>query len=264
MKYLFFLVLLGFGGMDCCAQAPDSTRRRQPPRGPVLPGFLERRDRSLAEQMQRRQEEAAVRAEAWRRQPLFHVDSVGWSLSMNPLGILEPQAAFGLGIGYQFDPNWQLWLESSVLFQLYNVSPPSCVNGFREILALKYYFGARQSLFVAGEVRWKQVNYDDVANFYNRSDTVRVNNYAYRLVNIVSGAAVWFGGRVRLSDDHRWRIEPSVGLGFKGRTIRWHGVPEGYQYQTQLDKLNPFTTSPRENSGLTVYFPATLRFVYVL
>lgn len=196
--------------------------------------------------------------------PLLKADSDRWSLSLNPEAVLEPQTALGFGIGYQFTQNLQLWLESSALCQMYKSPNQSVLGGFREILALKVYFGPRQSLFAAGEFRWKQVWYHDVANFTDGVTATPINNYTYTLEDIVFGGAAWFGGRIRLSNDHRLRLELSIGLGFKGRTVVWHDVPRGWRYQGEPNKIDVFSTSPRDSEPLLPYLPAAVRLVYVL
>jgi hypothetical protein len=257
-----FFAALGFCRADCYGQAPDSTTRKSSLWERRRKAMEERRQ-AIAEQIRQGQERRA----AWEKQPLLNADKPGkWSLSFNPLGLLEPQMAIGLGVGYQVTNCWQIWLESSGLCQFYQKPSQSCIGGVREILTMKFYFGSRQSFFAAAEFRWKQVYYHDVDNFENPTTSEELKSYTYKLEDIIFGGAVWFGGRVRISQNHRWRLEPSIGLGLKGRTVVWHGVPEGYQYQRSggLDYIDPFPTSPRTASPVTFYFPASLRLVYVL
>jgi len=130
---------------------------------------------------------------------------------------------------------------------------------------MKFYFGPQYALFFAGEFRWKQVYYHDVDNFGSITTSAELKNYTYQLENIIFGGALWFGGRIRISQNHRWRLEPSIGLGIKSRTVVWHGVPEGYEYQTGGDKHDDvFSTSPRYSTPGTIYVPASVRIFYVL
>ena len=70
---------------------------------------MEERMQTITEQIRQRQ----ARRAAWEKQPLLNADNPGkWSLSFNPLGLLEPQMAIGLGVGYQVTHCWQIWLES--------------------------------------------------------------------------------------------------------------------------------------------------------
>ena len=254
-----FFIALGCCRPDCYGQTPDSTSRKPP--------FWERHRRALEAQSQDRMLDHRQRMEAWRKRPPLKADSARrWSLSFNAPGLLELQMAIGLGVGYQVTNCWQIWLESSGLCQFYQKPAQSCIGGVREILAMKFYFGPRQSLFAAAEFRWKQVYYHDVDNFENTSSSAELKNYTYTLENIIFGGAVWFGGRIRISQNHRWRLEPSIGLGIKSRTVVLHGVPQGYQYQHSggLDFIDPFPTSPRTSSPGTIYAPASVRLVYVL
>lgn len=249
---------LGCFRPDCYGQTPDSTARK--------PSFWERHRRALEDRITEKMQEDELRREAWEKQPFLKADSARrWSLSFNAPGLLELQMAIGVGVGYQVTNWWQIWLESSALGQFYQKPEQSCIGGVREILAMKFYFGPRQSLFAAAEFRWKQVYYHDVENFENPATAAELKNYTYTLENIIFGGALWFGARIRLSENHRWRLEPSIGLGVKGRTVVWHGVPEGYQYQTGgLKSDNTFSISPRYSNPAVIYMPASVRLVYVL
>jgi hypothetical protein len=55
-------------------------------------------------------------------------------LSFNAPGLLEPQLAIGVGVGYQATNCLQIWLESSALGQFYQKPAQSCIGGVREIL----------------------------------------------------------------------------------------------------------------------------------
>jgi hypothetical protein len=252
------VAVLGCSRPDCYGQTPDSTARK--------PSFWERRRRALEERVTEKIREDELRRSAWENQPVLKADSPRrWSLSFNPPGLLELQMAIGVGVGYQVTNWWQIWLESSALCQFYQKPAQSCIGGIREILAMKFYFGPRQSLFAAAEFRWKQVYYHDVENFASLTTSAELKNYTYTLENIIFGGAVWFGGRIKISQNHRWRLEPSIGLGIKSRTVVWHGVPKGYQYQTGgLEYNDPISISPRYSTPGTIYFPASVRLVYVL
>jgi hypothetical protein len=255
LLYLVFITTLGCCGLDCRGQTPDSTGRKL--------SIWERRRRALEDRLQQRQD----RMEAWEKRPLTEADKRNkWSLSFNAFGLAEPQMAIGVGVGYQVTNCWQVWLESSALAQFYQKPAQSCLGGVRETLAMKFYFGPRQVVFFAAEFRWKQVYYHDVANFENPVTMVDLKNYTYKLENIIFGGAVWFGGRIRISENHRWRLEPSIGLGLKSRTVVWQGVPWGFGYEHAgvHDNIDPFPTSPRVSTPATFYVPASVRLVYVL
>jgi hypothetical protein len=253
LLFLAFLATLNCFQTDCRAQTPDSTHRKL--------SIWEKRRRVLEARVSERRE----LVDDWSKLPLTEADKPNkWNLSFNAFGLLEPQMAFGVGVGYQAT-NWlQIWLESSALGQFYQKPAQSCLGGVREILALKFYFGPRQCVFFASEFRWKQVYYHDVANFSDNSTMGDLKNYTYKLEDIIFGGAVWFGGRIRISNNHRWRLEPSIGMGFKSRTVVWHGVPQGFGYEHTDSDIIPFSTSPRVSTPLTFYLPATVRLVYVL
>lgn len=257
MRTTITLLMLLSWGWSAAQQSDSSRHRRLNP--------FERRRQLIDQQMHQAMQYKWDARERWGRLPLYKVDSSHWSLSFNPLGILEPQSAIGIGVGYQFNQQWQLWLESSFLFQMYRDADPNCIGGVRESLAMKYYFGLRQSLFFAGEFRWKQVYYHDMTDFIDVNTNLLVAQYSYTLENIIFGGAVWFGGRIRISDDHRWRLEPSIGLGLKGRTVVRQEVPDKYVYASSpIFIASMFSASPRAQAPVTFYLPATIRLVYVL
>lgn len=257
MKTTLILFGLVLGWACCTAQQPDSTHKKRP-------NIFERRRLMMEQRMEQQAQVQWQAHERWANLPLYKSDSDHWSLSFNPPGIFEAQSAIGLGVGYQFTQHWQLWLESSYLWQMFRSANPNCIGGFRDILAVKYYFGARQSLFFAGEFRWKQVYYHDVADFIDTATNLTVPQRSYTLENIIFGGALWFGGRIRLSNDHRWRLEPSIGLGLKGRTVVRQNVPSTFHYIKYGGGSDVFGTSPEDGAPVLIYLPASVRLVYVL
>jgi len=183
----------------------------------------------------------------------------GWSISFNPLGALEPQAALGIGVGYRFSSRWQLWSETSLIaYPLYNSYPG--LKGFREILALKYFYGRNRDFFIGAEVRWKRTSYRDKRLFINRAvhDTADLN---YTLVNPVFGAALWAGKIIPLGGKH-WLVETSIGVGFKYQSAIFKGVPPGYRNLYKLDDTG--IPVGIKGSGLLPYLPGSIRLIYVL
>ncbi|HXD77436.1 MAG TPA: hypothetical protein VN616_06490 [Puia sp.] len=257
MKLTYLLTGLILVASCCRAQSTDTTRTKRP-------GIFERRRRLMEESREQQMQQRLAAQDAQASKPLFATDSARWSLSFNPFGLLEPVSAVGLGVGYRTSQHWQLWLESSYLYQMYN-DKPAAFGGVRESLALKYYFGARQSLFFAAEARWKQVWFHDVQDFNDQNTGLADPGYHYTLKDIIGGGAIWFGGMVRLSDDHRWRIEFNAGLGIKSRTVERQGVPEGWTYTHDGDFFSSaFSWTARHSAPFTFYFPAAIRLVRVL
>jgi hypothetical protein len=273
MRWSVCIILLTgllFGMADCYGQSSDSSAA-------VKPGFLQKIQMIMDRRQQRLEDKAQARWK-YRQEHLYEFqDRVfagqahpkRWSLSFNPLGFLEPQMAIGLGVGYQVTDHWQLWLESSVLTQGLGSYTPRCVGGVREIFTVKYYLGARRILFLAAEMRWKEVYYRDVYNFLTSTVQPELIHYSYTLKNTVVGGAVWCGARLKLSKDDRWRLEPSVGLGVKNRVATMQGVPAGYRYGTAPPSLEggnngDINTSPRVSVYAVPYLPASVRLIYVL
>ncbi|HTR30889.1 MAG TPA: hypothetical protein VMH27_16580 [Puia sp.] len=277
MKYLLFVAGLSFTYFFGCAQTADTTGRagssttngegRVSDTAARKLTLKERRQQEMLRMWNERERlmhmKPAERLAATEARPYYRADSAHWSLSFNPLGVYELQSALGLGVGYQFNRYLQIWLESSALFQTYPGATYSCRGGIREILALKYYFGPRQSLFFAGEFRYKDVYYHGVDEFFDNINDTFVRDYTAKVEDIILGGGVWFGGQIRISSNHRWRLEPNIGLGLKGRTVVWHGLPRGYTRVNESD-IRLYPDPGQTPKAPMVYFPATVRFVYVL
>lgn len=264
LKYLVFTFLLTLYGIWSSAQRTESSGRVADTARRKLSVF-QRRRLDMTQLMDLRRQQLAGRQREMDERPFRRGDSARWILTFNPFGVLELQGALGLGIGYYITPHWQVWSETSGLFQLYQKPAQSCLGGIREILAIKYYFGYRQTLFFAGEFRYKDVYFHDVHDFFDQVSTYTIRNYTYKIEDIVFGGSVWFGGRINISRSHRLRLEPNIGLGFKSRTIVWHGVPDGYSYPRQPGlHIDLFPNPVRTPAPMAVYFPATVRLVYAL
>ena len=153
------------------------------------------------------------------------------TLTLNPLSPVED--AYGLGVGYQWNPNWQVWLESSILLPFggttYN---PPLRGGFREILAVRRY--VRKRFFVGGEVRLKFASYTTVNN-------------------TLPGAAVFVGSRFHLSG--RFFMEWNLGPGLKYREVSI----KSYDGCGCLERSAPFDWDPTKAEFLP-YVSAAIRF----
>jgi hypothetical protein len=183
------------------------------------------------------------------------------NLTFNPLALgIEGQA--GLGVGYRWHDRWEIWLESSVMTSWAPAPDGDStrpVSGFREILALRHYFGwRRRRYFVGVEARFKRVHYKAGDIFYDPSgNPVPVN---YDLYNNISGGAVFWGVRLPISHS-RWFVEMMAGPGIKYRQVISKGIPPGYT-QAATDEIDlHFIFDPTYATGLP-YVTAAVRLGY--
>lgn len=80
--------------------------------------------------------------------------STRWLLSFNPLGLLEPKGALGVGAGVKFNKYMELWSETSLLRTVIYAGDSS-LTGVRQIVQIKYFPHGYPDFFVAAEVRYK-------------------------------------------------------------------------------------------------------------
>lgn len=187
-----------------------------------------------------------------------------WSISINPFSWLELQSAAGIGVGYRLNDQVEVWVESSLLFPgIYYQNYPH-LKGTREVLQLKYDFGAQKNWFIGLDARWKYYSYNDSFNFYNPSTRDTLRNFGYRLEHPIVGGALIIGQRTRISKNNHFFLETTIGGGFKYRYMTWKGVPPGYVHTQVFEKIDtmPFTAGPH-TPGLLLYMPMALRFYYV-
>jgi hypothetical protein len=196
--------------------------------------------------------------------PLRSVDTVPtsrWLISANPLAILEGPAAFSAGIGYRINPRYELWSETSLLWNLI-YHPDQKAIGFRQILQFKRFLNKPLNSFVALEIRYKQFSFSDTGNFFNPVSHDTIFNDPFKFERHFIGAALQLGRRRSLSKDGRWQLELSIGLGVKFAVISRPGIPNGYEFdQRQLSgdlTVRDFWEVP----GYAVYFPGSLRLIY--
>ena len=143
----------------------------------------------------------------------------GFYLSANPLAILEPQAAYGAGIGYRFNEYLELsaeysTLSSSNLLVGYRFNG---VEGFRSVAQLKYTISINEEkynkVFIGAEARVKSYSYMDVANFTNTQTGAVVKDYQYKNNTTVKGFAAIIGKQLDLGYLSNWCIAFTAGVG---------------------------------------------------
>ncbi len=200
--------------------------------------------------------------------------------TFNPLALAEPQIAIGAGFGSRFTDRSEFFAEISYLLKqpFYNAQPEGVnLSGYRLIAQYRYHFlqrsrpnsnmgqnvrrrNARHNPFIAVEFRIKSFNYpmEKVLVNYSTFDTLQKMTYQSNNFNI--GAALLFGETYDISE--HWKIELTVGVGGKERTIRYKKAKAGYE---EIRQRRPDSYSPLDidNPGTSPYFPFSFRLKYL-
>lgn len=191
----------------------------------------------------------------------------GFYLSFNPHSIFEPQqGAVGIGIGYRISKRIEVWTEFNYLYKGFFQDPGDFDNlkGFRSITSFKYYYYNKHGMFVGAEFRIKNYSFRDKNTFVNNQTSDTLVNLLYTAAHTVTGGAVFWGKRFKVTANGKFEMEVNVGIGVKQRRIQRKQVPAGYaklQYRS-VDSFSPFNGNDEEDAY--PYIPATFRFIYHL
>lgn len=182
-----------------------------------------------------------------------------WILTYNPMGLLEPPAAIGLGIGYRPFKEVELWSETSFLTNgFYHTQGP--LTGIRQICQLRFFpYGT--SFFVAGELRYKSYQFRSREEFYDSLTHDTLHQFSNFARHYFFGMAVQLGWRVNATRNGRFQLEATFGLGFRKGYVKREGVPAGYLYMN--NKID-FNFSGPNGEVPPIYFPGSLRLVWLL
>ena len=155
----------------------------------------------------------------------------GLYLSVNPLAILEPQAAYGAGVGYRFNDYLEIsteyaTLSSNNMFDAYRFNG---VEGFRSVTQIKYTISVNEEkynkVFVGAEVRYKNYTYMDMANFTNTQTGVVTKDYQYKNTTTVKGFAAIIGKQFDLGYMSNWALEFTAGVGLRNKNVQRDNTP---------------------------------------
>lgn len=192
----------------------------------------------------------------------------GFYISANPLAILEPQAAYGAGIGYRFNEYLELsaeysTLSSSNLLVGYRFNG---VEGFRSVAQLKYTISINEEkynkVFVGAEARVKSYSYMDVASFTNTQTGAVTKDYQYKNNTTVKGFAAIIGKQLDLGYLSNWCIEFTAGVGLRTKTIQRENTPAN---SAIVPKDTGFGETPNYlDNHTSFYFPIGVRVMFRL
>lgn len=182
-----------------------------------------------------------------------------WIVSFNPLGLIEPPAAIGLGMGYRLSRKVELWSETSFLTNG-SLGTEGPLTGIRQILQGKYFPDRNGNFFVAAEARYKSYQYRDKLNFYNPDTHDTLFNFSNFSRHYFWGIGAQVGWRTRLSGNGRLQLELTTGLGFRiGRVVR-QDVPHGYSYK-EFYPPKDFRIFNLADGFPSYYLPGSLRVI---
>ena len=176
-------------------------------------------------------------------------------LSFNPLGLLEPKGALGVGAGVKINKYVELWSETSLLRTVIYAGDSS-LTGVRQIVQVKYFPHGYPDFFVAAEVRYKTYQYRVGDEFFNPTTSLYLENYMYTVRRHFWGEALQLGFRRSLKEDMGLYVEFTAGLGVKQYVFRESGTPAGYRH-TSTDKGLEDGITP---AG--VYAPGSVRLIW--
>jgi hypothetical protein len=183
-----------------------------------------------------------------------------WVLSFNSLGLMEPPAAIGLGIGYRPFKEIELWSETSFLTNgFYRTDGP--LTGIRQICQLKFFPYEGSGVFVAGELRYKSFQYRNRNTFIDSTIHDTLSHFSNFQRHYFYGMALQLGWRGSLNKNSRWQLELTFGLGFRKGYVKREGVPAGYTYLN--DKID-FNFTGSNGEAPPVYLPGSIRVVLLL
>lgn len=187
-----------------------------------------------------------------------------WVISVNPLGLAEPQAAIGASAAYRFSKRFELWNEISFLYQnIYKTSNNRNAAGIRYLLQPRYFSGRSKSFFTGAEIRLKHVSFDDASTFINKSIPDTLQDYNHRTRHTFLGAAIVFGGQWKLNRKGNMFIELISGLGGKERKVYFKNIPPGYEFLERRPADGPFVSKNDSGIGLP-YLSFAARLGWVL
>jgi hypothetical protein len=181
-----------------------------------------------------------------------------WLLTFNALGMLEPEEAFGAGIGYRASKKIEIWSETSLLKNVIYRHPYQ-LTGIRQVLQVKR--SLPRNFFLAAELRYKYYSFRDSTDFFDPVTHDTLSHYGYLSRHLFVGAAVQWGRRYFISKDGKFQLELTIGFGLKDKIFDKVGVPGGYGYLGRSEDLN-LERDVIEYRGVIPYLPCSIRFVY--
>lgn len=192
----------------------------------------------------------------------------GLYLSVNPLAALEPQAAYGMAVGYAFNEQVDISTEYSRLTKPTWTDEGKYTNikGFRSVTTMKFTTSTdeykRIRNFVAAEVRVRQFSFDDMQDFTNNTTHTVINNFTFKNNTKTIGLAALVGKQREIGYSGRFIMEFTAGIGVRHTTVNRENTPMN---STIVPVETGFNEMPNyRDSQTSVYFPLAIRVIMKL
>jgi hypothetical protein len=192
----------------------------------------------------------------------------GLYLSVNPLAALEPQAAYGMAVGYAFNDQVDISTEYSRLTKPTWTDEGKYTNikGFRSVTTMKLTTSTdeykRVRNFVAAEVRVRQFSFDDMQDFTNNSTHAVTSNFTFKNNTKTIGLAALVGKQREIGYSGRFVMEFTAGIGVRHTTVNRENTPMN---STIVPVETGFGEMPNYRDQQTsVYFPLAIRVIMKL
>ncbi|MBS1511750.1 MAG: hypothetical protein JST86_12965 [Bacteroidetes bacterium] len=201
-------------------------------------------------------------------------------VSFNPLGLIEPYAAIGLGLGNHLSNRSGYFTELSFVCNNY-IYPKKAdhLQGFKYLAQYRYYLMQSDHeslgpvkmhhkkyypyhLFFGAEFRYKHYYFSDHTNFINAITKDTLSNFMYNAKADIWGGAIIFGGAFPLGKSNHWQLECTLGIGAKQKWVAIKNNPSGYEPET-IKRIDVGTPAIWE-SVASPYLPWTIRLQYKL
>jgi|GEM_PF-5590221 len=189
----------------------------------------------------------------------------GLYLSLNPLSALEPQAAYGLAVGYAFNEQIDVSTEYSRLTKPSWTDEGKFTNvkGFRSVTTMKFTTSTnewkRTRSFVAAELRVRQFSYDDTQDYTNMATHATISDYTTKNNTKVIGLAALIGKQKEIGYSGKWVMEFTAGVGVRHTTVNRSNTPEN---AVIVPVEAGFGEMPNyKNEQTSLYFPLAIRVI---
>lgn len=187
----------------------------------------------------------------------------GVYLSLNPLGVLEPQTCIGGGIALRLNDDIEVSgeyssLSSSLFLNDYRFTD---VVGSRSVVRIKYTISTNEEqysrVFIGAEARFKNFTHADVASFTNQQTGVVTKDFAHKNTVNIRGYGAIIGKQFDLGYLSNWSIEFTAGVGLRFKNTHRSDVPNN-SYIIPKDIGFGETPNYLENHT-SLYFPVGFR-----
>lgn len=185
-----------------------------------------------------------------------------FSIGINPLTLLEPQAGIGPAAEYTLSNRFSLFAETNYLFNgSYLPQDWNNLSGYRFIFQPRYFITKQHDFFIAPEFRIKSYSYNTISPFITPAFPGSIIDVSYRARQIIVGGAINIGGQFFINKKKNLYLDILVGIGEKQRSVK-RNVPDDYEYYRER---GAFGLKPNyEAEGSAPYFPAVFRFMRIL